>query len=178
MEGETARSDREVPVPGLTGERAEGQRRQTVFVVVLAVVLRASEKWLIGPAWWAGKFSAAMDEPFGRMAVSSFAAALTGFSARVKPRRPSQRSECRATRFRVCSEVLNREAKESIYTEVDTEVGDDHHAPSCTGVPVRNSQAVRLPKEFRFNVDRVEITQEGDALILRPHVEQGDSGHR
>lgn len=32
-----------------------------------------------------------------------------------------------------------------------------------------NSQAVRLPKEFRFNVDRVEITQEGDALILRPH---------
>ena len=33
-----------------------------------------------------------------------------------------------------------------------------------------NSQAVRLPKEFRFDVDRVEITQEGDALILRPHV--------
>lgn len=33
-----------------------------------------------------------------------------------------------------------------------------------------NSQAVRLPKEFRFNVDRVEVTQEGDALILRPHV--------
>jgi antitoxin VapB len=37
-----------------------------------------------------------------------------------------------------------------------------------------NSQAVRLPKEFRFNVDRVEITQEGDALILRPHLEQGE----
>lgn len=34
-----------------------------------------------------------------------------------------------------------------------------------------NSQAVRLPKEFRFNVERVEITQEGDAIILRPHVE-------
>jgi antitoxin VapB len=34
-----------------------------------------------------------------------------------------------------------------------------------------NSQAVRLPKEFRFSVDRVEITQEGGALILRPHVE-------
>jgi antitoxin VapB len=34
-----------------------------------------------------------------------------------------------------------------------------------------NSQAVRLPKEFRFSVDRVEITQEGDALILRPHTE-------
>jgi len=32
-----------------------------------------------------------------------------------------------------------------------------------------NSQAVRLPKEFRFSVERVEITQEGDALILRPH---------
>ena len=35
-----------------------------------------------------------------------------------------------------------------------------------------NSQAVRLPKEFRFDVERVEVTQEGDALILRPHVEQ------
>ncbi|GAA3102098.1 antitoxin [Rhizobium viscosum] len=33
-----------------------------------------------------------------------------------------------------------------------------------------NSQAVRLPKEFRFNVDRVEVIQEGDALVLRPHV--------
>lgn len=35
-----------------------------------------------------------------------------------------------------------------------------------------NSQAVRLPKEFRFSVDRVEVTQEGDALVLRPHVGQ------
>ncbi|MFK0166534.1 antitoxin [Rhizobium sp. NPDC090279] len=33
-----------------------------------------------------------------------------------------------------------------------------------------NSQAVRLPKEFRFNVDRVEVSQEGDAVVLRPHV--------
>lgn len=33
-----------------------------------------------------------------------------------------------------------------------------------------NSQAVRLPKEFRLSVDRVEITQEDDALILRPHL--------
>jgi len=32
-----------------------------------------------------------------------------------------------------------------------------------------NSQAVRLPKEFRFNVDEVEISREGDAIILRPH---------
>ena len=32
-----------------------------------------------------------------------------------------------------------------------------------------NSQAVRLPKEFRFSVDQVEVTQEGDALILRPY---------
>ncbi|PST17337.1 AbrB/MazE/SpoVT family DNA-binding domain-containing protein [Mesorhizobium plurifarium] len=38
-----------------------------------------------------------------------------------------------------------------------------------------NSQAVRLPKEFRLDVDRVEITQEGDALILRPHVERGET---
>ncbi|MFT4183245.1 MAG: type II toxin-antitoxin system VapB family antitoxin [Rhizobium sp.] len=34
-----------------------------------------------------------------------------------------------------------------------------------------NSQAVRLPKEFRFDVERVEVIQEGDSLILRPHVE-------
>lgn len=40
-----------------------------------------------------------------------------------------------------------------------------------------NSQAVRLPKEFRFNVDRVEVTQEGDALILRPHVVMMKPGH-
>lgn len=31
-----------------------------------------------------------------------------------------------------------------------------------------NSQAVRLPKQFRFDVDEVEITREGDALVLRP----------
>ncbi len=33
-----------------------------------------------------------------------------------------------------------------------------------------NSQAVRLPKEFRFDVDELEITREGDAVILRPAV--------
>ncbi|WP_404405620.1 antitoxin [Pelagibacterium halotolerans] len=32
-----------------------------------------------------------------------------------------------------------------------------------------NSQAVRLPKEFRFDVDEVEISREGDAVVLRPH---------
>ena len=31
-----------------------------------------------------------------------------------------------------------------------------------------NSQAVRLPKEFRFEVDEVEISRDGDAVILRP----------
>ncbi len=31
-----------------------------------------------------------------------------------------------------------------------------------------NSQAVRLPKGFRFDVDEVEVSREGDALILRP----------
>lgn len=30
------------------------------------------------------------------------------------------------------------------------------------------SQAVRLPKEFRFACDEVEISREGDALVLRP----------
>lgn len=31
-----------------------------------------------------------------------------------------------------------------------------------------NSQAVRLPKDFRFDVDEVEVSREGDAVILRP----------
>ncbi|MEQ8709982.1 MAG: type II toxin-antitoxin system VapB family antitoxin [Rhodospirillales bacterium] len=31
-----------------------------------------------------------------------------------------------------------------------------------------NSQAVRLPKEFRFSVTEVEVSREGDAIILRP----------
>lgn len=31
-----------------------------------------------------------------------------------------------------------------------------------------NSQAVRLPKEFRFDVDEVEVSREGDAVILHP----------
>ncbi len=30
-----------------------------------------------------------------------------------------------------------------------------------------NSQAVRLPKEFRFNVDQVEIFRRGDEVVLR-----------
>lgn len=34
-----------------------------------------------------------------------------------------------------------------------------------------NSQAVRLPKEFRFTVDEVDVSREGDAIILRPHPE-------
>lgn len=31
-----------------------------------------------------------------------------------------------------------------------------------------NSQAVRLPRDFRFDVEELEITREGDAVILRP----------
>ncbi len=31
------------------------------------------------------------------------------------------------------------------------------------------SQAVRLPEGFRFAVDEVEVSREGDAVILRPH---------
>lgn len=37
-----------------------------------------------------------------------------------------------------------------------------------------NSQAVRLPKEFRFDVDEVEITREGDAVVLRPLHQSSD----
>jgi antitoxin VapB len=32
------------------------------------------------------------------------------------------------------------------------------------------SQAVRLPEGFRFAVDEVEVSREGDTVILRPHV--------
>jgi antitoxin VapB len=31
-----------------------------------------------------------------------------------------------------------------------------------------NSQAVRIPKEFQFDVDEVEIISRGDELIIRP----------
>ena len=31
-----------------------------------------------------------------------------------------------------------------------------------------NSQAVRIPEEFRFDVEEVEVSREGDAVILRP----------
>jgi antitoxin VapB len=31
-----------------------------------------------------------------------------------------------------------------------------------------NSQAVRIPREFQFNVAEVEIERQGDTLILRP----------
>ena len=32
-----------------------------------------------------------------------------------------------------------------------------------------NSQAVRLPKEFRFDVEQVEIFRRGDEVVLREH---------
>jgi len=31
-----------------------------------------------------------------------------------------------------------------------------------------NSQAVRLPKDFRFSVEQVEIFRRGDEVVLRP----------
>lgn len=31
-----------------------------------------------------------------------------------------------------------------------------------------NSQAVRIPKEFRFSVDEVEIYRRGDEVVLKP----------
>ena len=31
-----------------------------------------------------------------------------------------------------------------------------------------NSQAVRLPKEFRFDADQVEIFRQGTDIVLRP----------
>lgn len=36
-----------------------------------------------------------------------------------------------------------------------------------------DSQAVRLPKEFRLNVDQVEIFRRGDELVLQEYPEDG-----
>jgi antitoxin VapB len=33
-----------------------------------------------------------------------------------------------------------------------------------------NSQAVRLPKEFQFDVDEVEILRRGDEVVLRKRI--------
>lgn len=38
-----------------------------------------------------------------------------------------------------------------------------------------NCQAIRLPKDFRFSVDEVEVSREGDAVILRPRRTAADS---
>lgn len=35
-----------------------------------------------------------------------------------------------------------------------------------------NAQAVRLPDKYRLSVDEVEISRDGEALILRPKVQQ------
>lgn len=37
-----------------------------------------------------------------------------------------------------------------------------------------NSQAVRLPKEFRFDSDQVYIRREGDTIILTPRPSNWD----
>ena len=34
------------------------------------------------------------------------------------------------------------------------------------------SQAVRLPKKYRFDCDEVEISREGDAVVLRPRKQE------
>jgi virulence-associated protein VagC len=39
-----------------------------------------------------------------------------------------------------------------------------------------NSQAVRIPKEFQFNTDTVEITRQGNTLVLRPIITGDDAG--
>ena len=39
--------------------------------------------------------------------------------------------------------------------------------PYTTVFQSGNSQAVRLPKEFRLNVDRVEIFRQGNDIVLR-----------
>ena len=38
-----------------------------------------------------------------------------------------------------------------------------------------NSQAVRLPKEFRFDVDQVEIFRRGDEIVLRASIPSAET---
>ena len=42
------------------------------------------------------------------------------------------------------------------------------HDQDCQALSYGNSQAVRLPREFRFQGDEVRIRKEGDAVILEP----------
>ena len=58
-----------------------GQRRQTVFVVVLAVVLEETEKERTRPAKNAGAISAAMEVPKRCMAVPFPLLLILGFAA-------------------------------------------------------------------------------------------------
>tara|TARA_B100000378_G_C17943674_1_gene377632 strand:- start:208 stop:429 length:222 start_codon:yes stop_codon:yes gene_type:complete len=59
--GVEERPKRHLPVPGVTGERAVGQERQTVFVVVfLAVFMKLREGEIRPPARGARATSAAM----------------------------------------------------------------------------------------------------------------------
>ncbi len=55
--------------------------------------------------------------------------------------------------------------------------------PSTSPVPVLGtakvfttgrSQAVRLPKEFRFSTKEVTIERQGDAVVLRPKIQSKD----
>ncbi len=39
-----------------------------------------------------------------------------------------------------------------------------------------NSQAVRLPKEFRVNTKTLEISRRGDEIVLREHPTHGRRG--
>jgi antitoxin VapB len=59
---------------------------------------------------------------------------------------------------------------DNVYTFLYTRPTEPHMPHLARVFKSGNSQAVRLPKAFRFDVDQVEVTQEGDTLILRPHV--------
>jgi antitoxin VapB len=56
----------------------------------------------------------------------------------------------------------------SIYKTVYTIFGNRQMTRYARVFQSGNSQAVRLPKEFRLDVERVEVSREGDAIILRP----------
>ncbi len=46
--------------------------------------------------------------------------------------------------------------------------------PTAKVFTTGRSQAVRLPKAFRFNTSEVTIERQGDALLLRPKVQSKD----
>ena len=69
--------------------------------------------------------------------------------------------------------VFRHLRQDCLYESVDTK--ETLHAPIGRVFQSGHSQAVRLPEELCLDVDRVEITREADALIVRPHIVRSEA---